>query len=79
MPTLQIRQKWTNVSRNLVPGDVVLVIDRDVPRGQWLMGKVERVFPSSDNLVRKVSVRTASSLLIRPIHKLVVIMPNTDL
>ena len=57
----------------------MLVIDRNVPRGQWLMGRVERVFPSSDNLVRKVAVRTASSLLVRPIHKLVVILPNTDL
>ena len=50
-----------------------------MPRGQWLMGRVERVFPSGDNLVRRVAVRTASSLLVRPIHKLVVILPSTDL
>ena len=73
------RQRWTDVSRNLAPGDVVLVVDRDMPRGQWLMGRVERVFPSGDNLVRRVAVRTASSLLVRPIHKLVVILPSTDL
>ena len=73
LPTLQKRQKWTQVSRNMTDGDIVLIVDSDVPRGQWKMGRVTKVIPSKDGLVRKVVVKTSTSTYLRPIHKLVLI------
>ena len=35
-------------------GDVVLACDSESPRNQWLLEVVTEVFPSQDNLVRKV-------------------------
>ena len=79
LPTLQRRQKWVTRSRNVEPGDVVLVVDEDVPRGHWRLGKVMRTFPGGDGLVRKVSVRTSGTVLTRPVHKLIVLLQAADL
>ena len=78
LPTLQRRQRWVAKSRNVEQGDVVLLIDEDVPRGHWRMGKVTQTFPSSDGLVRKVSLRTGGTVLTRPVHKLIVLLPTAD-
>lgn len=70
LPTLQVRQKWSNTLRNLSPGDVVLVVDETVKRGQWPMARVLEVFKARDGLVRSAKVKTPTSELMRPIHKL---------
>ena len=70
LPLLQPRQKWFGTHRNLQPGDFVLVIDESAKRGHWPKGIVEAVMPDSNNLVRRVKVRTAQSTLVRDIRKL---------
>ena len=57
----------------MTEGDIVLLVDSDVPRGQWKMGRVLKVIPSRDGLVRKVVVKTSTSTYLRPVHKLVLI------
>lgn len=73
--TLQTRRKWETHSRNLKPGDVVLMRDRECHRLQWPLAIVERVFPSEDNRVRKVEIRTVNkdkrATYIRPVVELV--------
>jgi hypothetical protein len=32
-------------------GDVVLLVDDDLPRNNWLLGRVISVFPGADGLV----------------------------
>ncbi|XP_021358095.1 uncharacterized protein LOC110453467 [Mizuhopecten yessoensis] len=75
LQNLQLRMKWQQERRNLEVGEVVLMMDSSVPRNQWPVGLVERVFPSSDGLVRKASVRvmrgTVPVTYIRPITQLV--------
>ena len=39
-------------------GDVILVIEPDVPRRHWKLGRIEAVYPGRDGLVRVVDVRT---------------------
>ena len=78
LPTLQKRQKWTSPRRNLAVDDLVLVADQKVPRGHWLLGRVTRVFPGRDGLVRTVEVKTKGSTLIRPIRKLCLLEAATD-
>jgi len=52
----QTRQKWCKPVRNLKVGDIVLVIDDQIPRCHWRLGKVVELFPGRDSLVRKVKV-----------------------
>ena len=69
LPLRQPRQKWFGTSRNLKPGDMVLIIDESASRGCWPKGIVEAVMPDSSNLVRRVKVRTARSTFVRDVRK----------
>ena len=91
LQSLQARQKWTNQSRNMLVGDVVIFKEDDKPRNQWPMGRVVKIYPSRDSSVRKVQILKATgeldnqgkrlrppTLLDRPIHKLVLLLPCGD-
>ena len=72
LPLLQERpQAWTRSRANVRTGDIVLVVDDSVPRGQWPLGLVEDVKVGADGLVRSVDVRIRGLLLQRPVTKLV--------
>ncbi|XP_071482161.1 uncharacterized protein [Diadema antillarum] len=88
---LQTRQKWTVPQRDLGVGDVVVVKDDNAPRNAWPMGRIAETYPSGDNHVRKVKVAmgeqnlnglgrrtTPCSYLDRPVHKLVLLVPQED-
>ena len=49
------RSKWTRVQENVGTDDIVLVVDDNVSRSQWRLGRVTSVYLSADGLVRKVS------------------------
>ena len=55
-PTLVIQRKWNEHTRNLCLGDVVIVEDRNVLRGEYQLGIVKEVFPNADGKVRRVLV-----------------------
>ena len=78
LPTLQRRGKWLQKKRNVQPGDIVLVVDDNLPRNHWLLGRVLSPLPSGDGLVRTVQVKTQHAILLRPVHKLCMINPCTD-
>ena len=82
------RQKWNRSTRNLRPGDVVMISESNSPRNVWKLGRIVSVSASDDNLVRtaKVLVGTTDldskgkrtsvvTSLDRPIHKLVLLVP----
>ena len=71
LPSLQERQKWLTVKNNFSEDDLVLVVDENLQRGQWPLGRVLETVPGDDGLVRSVKVRTSGSTKFRPIHKLV--------
>ena len=68
--TLQQRAKWNKVQRNLVSGDLVLVVEENVHRGQWPFGRVTEVYTAKDGRVRSAKIMTRSTTLVRPISKL---------
>ena len=70
LPTLQERQKWLRPQPNFEIGDLVLMADRNTPRGQWLKALVEQTFPDSEGLVRQVVIRTADGVYRRDVRKL---------
>ena len=79
LQTLQTRQKWTTKRPNLRIGDIVLVCDKNLPRGQWNMGRVIDTSPDRHNVVRQALVKTSCSELRRPITKLChILSPSHD-
>ncbi|XP_064623536.1 uncharacterized protein LOC135485423 [Lineus longissimus] len=76
LQTLQERRKWLRPSRNLKPGDIVLIIDNSAPRNSWLMAKVESVIKDGKGLVRSADVKTRYSSLTRPIAKLCLLLES---
>ncbi|XP_033745498.1 uncharacterized protein LOC117331014 [Pecten maximus] len=76
--TLQKRPKWRHECENLEVGDIVILKDSCKSRRQWPTGRVTNVFPSEDNLVRKVELRVVGrdglTTLIRPVSELVFVL-----
>ena len=70
MPYLVRRSKWRELQRNVRCGDLVLLVDEDVPRGRWLLGRITAPIASADGLVQSVEVATKKGTLVRPIGKL---------
>ena len=75
--TLQVRQRWTKQERNLEVGDVVIIVDKNAPRSTWNIGRVKRVLPDADGVIRVVDVQTKSTVLNRPVTKLVLLAEGT--
>ena len=85
---LQEKQKWHDNRKSLEVGDLVLVMDVNLPRNQWPLGVVEEALKDKCNDVRVVKIRTSkyrnsskskngSVLLKRPISK-VIVLKNKD-
>ena len=70
-PELQKRQKWLGIKSNLKVGDLVLVMDENAPKGSWPLGLIQEVSVGRDGLVRSARLKTVTSVLTRPITKLV--------
>ena len=50
--------RWRLRERNCEPGDVVLVLDREGPKGKFTLGQIDSVKEvDPDNVVRKVTVK----------------------
>lgn len=76
---LQPRKKWANTQQNVRLGQIVIIKEDNMKPSQWLMGRITKVFPGKDQLVRSVEVehiiRNAEltcrkTAVTRPIHKL---------
>ncbi len=73
LPTLQKRGKWQDEKENVKVGDLVLLIDENTPRRLWPLALVVHVNVGRDGLVRSVRVKTQSTVLVRPITKIVML------
>ena len=90
-PSLLVRQKWHTERRNLQVGDVCVMKDANLLRGEWRLVLVTNTFPDQHGVVRNVEVRASSkqdgsltykphaaNLLKRHVSNLVVIVPKDD-
>ena len=81
---LQHRQKWTMEQRSMKIGDIVVIRDDNVYRGEWKLGKVVEVLGSKDH-TRRVKILVGDreqfhkkkTYLERPVHKLVLLVENS--
>jgi hypothetical protein len=89
LSTLQVRQKWHKEQRNMTVGDVVILKDDSLVRGQWRLAKIVDTVVDKDGLVRRVRIRVGDpglsalgkrlvepTTLDRPIHKLTLLLEN---
>lgn len=72
---LQTRRKWQLPGATFKVGDVVLVKDDSSHRNAWPVGIIEEVFPSKDDVIRKIKVAIVRddtrSTYVRPITELI--------
>ena len=48
----------------------MLVVDDNLPRGRWNVGRVVKLFPGDDGVIRTVQVQTKQGTFMRPVVKL---------
>ena len=75
---LNARQKWQVPKRNLLPDDVVIISDDDAARSEWQLARVIEAKEDADGLVRKVKLRVRTSVIERPVQKLVLLLERVD-
>lgn len=56
-PSLVVRQKWHQVTRNVRVGDLVLICESSVIKAKYKLGIVDAVHPSDDGQVRSATIR----------------------
>lgn len=71
---LHRRDKWKyQKDSNVKVGNLVVLKDENLPPLKWAMGRIEKVYPGSDNIVRVVLVKTANGLVKRAVSKVCVL------
>ena len=64
----------TAEQRQVIVGDLVLLVDYNAPRGKWNMARVKETYPGRDGVVRNVLVKTKTGEYKRSIQKCCVIL-----
>lgn len=77
LPELQNRREPHGRGPTVQIGDLVQIIDPNLPRNVWVRGKVVATYPGPDAVVRTVDVKTKGGILRRPVRKMV-ILPIED-
>ena len=71
VPALTERRNWrTRSQTDAQIGDLVLVVEDNLPRGRWNLGRIVKTFPGDGVFVRTVEVQTKQGTFKRPGAKL---------
>ena len=54
---------------------MVTYVDENAVRGKWTIGRIVKTFPGQDGKTRNVKIKTLSGQYVRPVTKIVVIIP----
>jgi hypothetical protein len=73
LPSLQYRREPYGRGRPINVGDIVLVVDGNLPRNTWPRGRVTAIYPGPDGVTRAVDVATKGGVFRRPTKKLVIL------
>ncbi|XP_055614611.1 uncharacterized protein LOC129760951 [Uranotaenia lowii] len=75
---LQGRFKRWKTPIEIKIGQLVVIKDDNLPPSRWKMGRVDRVFPGPDGVVRVVTLKTATGPSTRPVEKLCVLPASSQ-
>ncbi|KAJ2951417.1 hypothetical protein O0L34_g13561 [Tuta absoluta] len=67
---LQNRTKWRASKGTLEEGTMVIVKDQTIPPLMWLLGRVVRVFPGNDGIVRVADIKTRKGIIRRAFNNI---------
>ena len=73
LPALTVRQKWLRDQITVNKNDLVLLVEKNRPRGHWELGRVVETIPGDDSKVRTVLVRTSTNVYTRPVVKICIL------
>ena len=73
LQTLQERHKWKQAKKDIGIDDIVLISDEAMPPAKWPLARVIKCYKGKDGLIRVVDLKTSTSVLKRPIHKLILL------
>ena len=73
LPGLQTRQKWQSSPPDLQDEAVVMLVEPQLPRAQWPVGRVVKVHRSDDGGVRSADVNIKGHIFTRPVARLVML------
>lgn len=68
--TLQQRYKWTSVAEPPKLNDLVLIKEDNSSPLQWRRGRIIKLYPGANGVIRNVELKTEGGILMRPISKL---------
>ncbi|XP_073731871.1 uncharacterized protein [Misgurnus anguillicaudatus] len=71
LPNLQERQKWRKEGGEISVDQVVLIVDPQLPRACWPVGRVTKTFPGLDGRIRTVEVQVHNRTYVRPVSRIV--------
>jgi hypothetical protein len=89
-PSLVFQRKWNTSTRNLRPGDVVVVADKNSLRGEYRLGLVKESYTGRDGKVRRVKLmyksfkcndkiyKATETTVIRAVQRLALLVPVDD-
>ncbi|XP_073986146.1 uncharacterized protein [Rhodnius prolixus] len=66
----QAMLKWHSPSFPAAVGQIVMIMDDNLPPLQWSIGRIVQLHHGRDNVARVAEVRTTSGLISRPVRKL---------
>ena len=79
VPALKRRSKWqTLAEHHHKTGDLVWVVEETNPRGYYPTARITELRYASDSVARSAVLRTSSGSLVRPLVKLVPILPASS-
>jgi len=78
VPSLLKKEKWLDAVPGIRVGDVVILMNDQLPRNSWPKGIIEQVFPGKDEITRVVDVRTATGTYRRPVTKICPLKIRTE-
>lgn len=77
-PSLVLRKKWYIQRRDVKVNGVVTYVDENAVRGKWTIGRIVETFPRQDGKKRNVKIKTLCGQYVRPVTKIVVIVPADE-
>ena len=78
LSTLQKISKWAHPSRNLCVGDAVVLSEDGMVPTQWPLARVTKTYPGEDGIIRVVDLKTSKGSYRRPVHKIAVLLSETN-
>lgn len=73
LPTMTKRAKWFEKVKPIEVGDIVIIVDSNLPRHCWPKGIVTETINAKDGQVRSAIVKTTSGVYHRPAAKIAVL------